>query len=118
MREATSLQQGNRKRYLKSYHRSRLPQLPWQEKRSSQHSPKPLEMARPSAASRSSQKTDGSPQDPPGQRISTRSMQRVSGEKNTSGRSRKRLRASSVPHSSLQGFYNKTLLSKTLREGI
>src|SRR3990172_11392624 len=118
MREATSLQRGNRKRYLKSYHRSRLPQRPWQEKRSSQHSPKPLEMVRPSAASRSSQKTDGSPQGPPGQRIFTRSMQKVSGEKNTSGRSRKRLRASSVQHSSQQGFYNNTLLSKTLREGI
>src|SRR3972149_11959893 len=109
MREAMSLQRGNRKRSLKSSHRSRLPQLPWQEKRSSQHSPQPLETVRPSAASRSSQKTDGSPQGPPGQRISTRSMQRVSKGKNTSGRYRKRQRPSSVQHSNQQGFYNFTI---------
>src|SRR3972149_11423885 len=107
MREETSLQQGNRKRYLKSYHRSRLQQLPWQEKRSSQHSPPPRETVRPSAASRSSQKTAGLPQDPQGQRISTRFMQRVSGGKNTSGRSRKRRRHSSVQRSRLQGVFNK-----------
>src|SRR3972149_1604256 len=107
MREETSLQRGNRKRSLKSSHQSRLPQPPWQEKRSSQHSPQPRETGRPSAASRSSQKTDGSPQGPPGQKTSTRSMQRVSGGKNTSGRYRKRRRPSSVQHSSLQGFFNK-----------
>src|SRR3990170_750097 len=107
MREATSLQRGSRKRSLKSSHRNRLPQPPSQEKRSSQHSPKPRETGRPSAASRSSQKTAGLPRGPPGLRISTRSMQRVSGGKNTSGRSRKRQRTSSVPHSNPQGFYNK-----------
>src|SRR3989304_3163728 len=105
MREATSLQRGNRKRSLKSSHQSRLPQLPWQEKRSSQHSPPPREMGRQSAASRSFLQTAGLPQGPPGQRISTRSMQRVSGGKNTSGRYRKRQRPSSVPRSSLQKRY-------------
>src|SRR3972149_9079956 len=114
MREATSLQRGSRKRYLKSSHQSRLPQPPSQEKRSSRHSLQPRETGRPSATSRSSQKTAGLPQDPPGQRISTRSMQRVSEGKNTSGRYRKRQRPSSVQHSNQQGFYNKTLLSKTL----
>src|SRR3970040_2330514 len=107
MREVMSLQRGNRKRYLKSSRQNRLQTPPLREKRSSQHSPLPRETGRPSAASRSSQKTDGSLQGPPGQRISTRSMQRVSGGKNTSGRYRKRQRRSSVTRSSQQGFYNK-----------